>query len=75
MGVIPAAAPVSPWMNSAQAAAYLGRGRRFVLGEVKAGRLRAATVGGRREVLTRRDWLDAWVEQQARPVLVGRRIG
>jgi excisionase family DNA binding protein len=60
----------SPWMNSTTAAAYLQRGRRFVLKEIHAGRLRAATVGGRREILTRREWCDAWVDAQARPVLV-----
>lgn len=58
----------SPWMNTRQAAAYLHRGQRFVRQEVQAGRLRAARVGGRGELLVRREWLDAWVEQQAAPL-------
>ena len=64
----------SPWMSSSEAAAYLKRGRRFVLREIHAGRLRAAYVGGRREILTKADWCDAWVESQAVVVLVRPRI-
>jgi excisionase family DNA binding protein len=58
----------SPWLTTAQAAAYLQRGRRFILNEVKHGRLRAARVGLRKEVMTRREWCDAWVEAKAAPV-------
>jgi integrase len=54
---VPAEVPVpsfaTPWMNAMEAAAHLKRGRRFVIREIHAGRLRAATIGGRREVLTR----------------------
>jgi excisionase family DNA binding protein len=35
------------------AAAYLKRGKVFVLREIHAGRLRAARIGGRGEILTR----------------------
>jgi hypothetical protein len=38
--------------------------------EVNAGRLRAARIGGRRTVLTRDEWIDQWIEEQAAPVLV-----
>jgi hypothetical protein len=58
----------SPWMTLKAAAAYVHRGPRFLRKEIAAGRLRAATIGGRGEVLTRRDWLDVWVESLARPV-------
>lgn len=58
----------SPWMTAAEAAHYLKRGRRFVLREIKGGRLRGARVGGRGEVLTSRKWCDEWVEDQATPV-------
>ena len=67
----------SPWLDAASAAKYLGpnRNKRFVLREVAAGRLRAARIGGRGEVLTRREWLDAYVEDHATPVVVsGRRL-
>jgi excisionase family DNA binding protein len=58
----------SPWLTAADAARYLKRGRRFVLAEVHAGRLRAARIGGRREVLTTRDWCDQYVIDQAAPI-------
>jgi len=60
----------SPWLTAAEAGAYLQRSKRFVLREIDAGRLRAARIGGRREVLTRREWLDQWVEDQAVPLPV-----
>lgn len=68
----------SPWMTAAEAAAYLKRGRRFVLRQIRAGNLRAASIGGRHEVLTRREWLDMWVQDQATPApvpLTRRRAG
>jgi len=55
-------------MNAADAAKYLKRGRRFVLREIKSGRLRGAIVGGKREVLTRAEWCDQWVEDHTRAV-------
>jgi hypothetical protein len=61
----------SPWMKlRTEGAAYAKRSGRFLSGEVKAGRLRAARIGGRGEYLTRAEWLDQWIEDQARPVLV-----
>lgn len=63
----------SPWMNLTEASPYAKRGRRFLAREIKEGRLRAARVGGRGEFLTRREWLDAWLEDLARPVVVGGR--
>lgn len=68
-----AAKIVSPWMTTAAAAQYLHRGRRFVLKEIHAGRLRAATVGGRGEILTRPEWCDDWVANQAPVVPLPRR--
>ena len=67
--------PSSPWMTTKEAAAYLKKGRRFVLREIHSGRLRAAIVGGRREVLTRAEWCDCWVQDQARPITLHRRVG
>ena len=60
----------SPWLNLPEASVYLkGRGKRFIRNEVKAGRLRAARVGGKGELLFRREWLDEFLENQA-PVIV-----
>jgi excisionase family DNA binding protein len=61
---------MTPWMTTMEAAAYLKRGKRFVLREIELGRLRGARVGGRREVLTRPEWCDEWVERQAAPIAV-----
>lgn len=60
------------WRNAKQAAAYLGPNRspRFVIREIKAGRLRGARIGGRGEFVTCDPWMDEYVEQQAKPVLV-----
>jgi excisionase family DNA binding protein len=58
----------SPWLNAKAAGAYLGRSKRFILAEITAGRLRAARIGGKREVLTRREWLDQFIEDQAAPI-------
>jgi excisionase family DNA binding protein len=65
----------SPWLTLTDAADYVRRGPRFVRAEVMAGRLRAARIGGRQEILTRREWLDEWVEELARPVMVSPRTG
>ena len=62
--------PASPWMNLARGAAYAKRGRRFLAKEVRAGRLRAAVVGGRRELFLKREWLDQWIEDQATPIVM-----
>jgi excisionase family DNA binding protein len=53
-----------------EASEYARRGKRFLAREVKAGRLRAARIGGRGEILTRREWLDAYLEDLATPVSV-----
>ncbi len=65
----------TPWMTLTEAGAYVHRGRRFVRAEVVAGRLRAARIGGRKEILTRREWLDSWLEELAQPVMVSPRTG
>jgi excisionase family DNA binding protein len=69
------AVTASPWLTLADAAAYVHRGRRFLRREVDAGRLRAARIGGRGEILTRAEWLDQWVTSQAQPVAVHPRRG
>ncbi len=58
----------SLWLTAAEAASIVKRGRRFVIREAKAGRLRAARIGGRGELLTCHAWLTEWVEAQAQPV-------
>lgn len=60
----------SPWMVMADAKTYAKRGGRLLAKAVKNGELRAARIGGRRELLFRREWLDEWIEAQAAPVMV-----
>ncbi len=64
----------SPWLTLREAACYAKRGARFLSREVRAGRLKAARIGGRGEILTRAEWLDDWIEGQARPITVRPRM-
>lgn len=57
----------TPWRTVGQAAARAQVGQKTIYREVKAGRLRAARVGGRRELRFRDEWIDAWLEQCAEP--------
>jgi excisionase family DNA binding protein len=60
----------SPWMTVHQAAAYTHRGRRYLRKQVDAGKLRGAVVGGKKELLFRREWLDQFIEDLATPVVM-----
>ena len=64
------AAETSPWLTLIEAAGYEKRGPRYLRNEWKAGRLRGARVGGKGELLFRREWLDQHLEDQAQPVIV-----
>jgi excisionase family DNA binding protein len=57
---------MTPWLRVGEAAAYARCGRKLIYREIAAGRLRAARVGGRREIRTRREWLDHWPEDAIR---------
>jgi hypothetical protein len=65
-----APAMASPWLDLKSAALYAKRGRRFLAREIHAGRLRAARIGGRGEILTRAEWLDAYITDQATPIVM-----
>jgi excisionase family DNA binding protein len=53
------------WMTVAEAARYARCGPKTLYREVRRGRLKAARVGGRREIRVRREWLDRWLEDCA----------
>ena len=55
----------TPWLTCREAAGYLKKSPSFVMREVNAGRLKAARIGSKRQVLTSKDWLDAWVHAAA----------
>ena len=65
-------APASPWLTVDQAAVYAQVSARTLYRECRAGRLRHARVGGRREVRIRCAWIDGWLEQSAEPIEVRR---
>ena len=58
---------VSPWLKvtSREAGAYARRSGRALRQAVKAGKLRAARVGGKGEYLTTRAWLDEMIAGEA----------
>lgn len=56
---------INQWWTCKETAAYLRKSPAFVRHEIKMGRLRAARVGSRRDVLCCAAWCDAWVSSQA----------
>jgi excisionase family DNA binding protein len=65
----------SPWLTVAESAEIAKVGRKLIYREIKAGRLRAATIGGRRDLRIHRDWIDQWLERSATPVIVNSKKG
>lgn len=59
----------SPWKTLAEAGARVGHGQRFLRREWKSGRLRGAVIGGKKQVLTRDEWVDEWVIDHATPIV------
>lgn len=55
----------SDWFTPDTAAREAHVGRSMVYREVRAGRLKAARVGGRQELRIHRAWLMAWLESLA----------
>lgn len=62
----------SPWLTAAEAGKYAGVGRRLIYREVRAGRLRAAVLGHRRDLRIHRDWVDGWLTASASDSPTGR---
>ncbi|MGE0451814.1 MAG: excisionase family DNA-binding protein [Vicinamibacterales bacterium] len=60
------------WLTVEGAAARAQVGRRLIYREVSAGRLKAAKVGGRRELRFKASWIDLWLESSAEPQEIGR---
>lgn len=63
----------SPWRTVKETAARVGCGVKLVYREIKAGRLRAARLGGRSGAIrVHVDWIDQWLNESTRWVEVGR---
>ena len=58
------------WLTVEQAAARAQVGKRLIYREVAAGRLRAAKIGGRRELRFRESFVDEWLDKSAAAVEV-----
>jgi excisionase family DNA binding protein len=56
----------TPWLCVREAATYIRMGRKTLYRAIGCGQLKAARVGGRREIRVRREWLDQYLEQSAR---------
>lgn len=55
----------SPWLDAKMAAAYARVHLRVIRGAARTGALRAARIGGRRELRIRIEWLDDWLTSLA----------
>ena len=58
------------WLIVAEAAIRARCSEKTIYREVKARRLRAARVGGRRELRFRGAWIDEWLDRSSQPVEV-----
>jgi len=66
---------MKPWLRVAEAAEYTGLSRDTIYTACERGELRHAHVGGRRKILLRPQWIDAWLERHAPDVPGGRTGG
>jgi excisionase family DNA binding protein len=60
----------SPWLTVREAAARAKCGVKTIYREVRAGRLKAARVGGRRDLRLLTEWIDEWLIRTSEVTLV-----
>lgn len=58
------------WLDVEEAARHAKCGRRLIYAEVRRGKLRAARMGGRRELRFLASWIDAWLLATSTPAIV-----
>jgi excisionase family DNA binding protein len=58
----------SDWLTVIEGCKRVKCGRKLLYREIKAGRLRAARIGNRRDLRIHRDWIDQWLNASAHPV-------
>jgi len=61
------------WFTVRQAAKRAQCGPKVIYRAVGNGHLKAAAIGGRRELRFRAEWIDGWLEASATPVEIRRR--
>jgi excisionase family DNA binding protein len=62
----------SPWLTVREAAGRARCGVKTIYREVRAGRLRAARIGGRRELRLLAEWIDEWLVDHSTVTLTRR---
>lgn len=62
--------PPCDWLRIGEAAAHARCGKRSIYNAVAAGQLRAARLGGRRELRFLAEWIDAWLLASSTPEIV-----
>ena len=67
---LPVAIHQSPWLDVRQAAQHANCGRKSIYNAVASGKLKAAKLGGRRELRFLSEWIDEWLLATSTPVLV-----
>lgn len=68
----PLTATDSPWLTVAEACGIAKCGVKLLYREIKAGRLRAARIGRRRDIRVHREWVHEWLNAAAAPIEIGR---
>jgi excisionase family DNA binding protein len=58
----------SQWLTVREAASHANCGERSIYNAVRSGKLRAARLGGRRELRFLTEWIDAWLLESSTPV-------
>lgn len=56
---------VTTWLTVREAAAYSKCATKTLYRAIRQGALKAARVGGRRKIVLRREWIDAYLEASA----------
>ena len=58
----------SPWLTLKESAPVAKCGPKLLRREIRAGRLRAARIGARRDIRIHVDWLNDWLTAASEPV-------
>ncbi len=58
----------SDWLTIKESCPVAKCGPKLIYREIKAGRLRAARIGGRRDLRIHRSWIDEWLMRCATPI-------